>query len=409
MSKKMRRLLKIIVIICILVLIFDIGVLIYNNYITEEKDAYFDGINSFETFDDMIIAVGSNSNNDKGYEKAKITLYDKEYQKVWETLYNKKYNSSFSAVKRDNEEDNFIAVGSLEANSKEHSDKTRSAVIAKFDKDGKLLSDKRFQVLGNSKFTNILIVDDGYIVVGQSIYENMTLGVSDEGGAFIIKYDKELKEVWKKNYGGSKSGLYNDSIIYDNYIYAVGKDYARVGIISKYSLDGEYISTSTYDFTDTLGFTGITTDNNYLYVVGAKKISEDKNDYDTDALIIKYDFNLNEIENKIYTGKGIERFNKVIVDTNSNIVISGQTGIYNEEKSTSNLNVFSYDGIIAKYSSDLKELLIEQYGDVEDDYFTDIVEKDNLYFVSGYSSDDGSYLSKFITYTKSGKIKGVIS
>lgn len=409
MNKSIKRILKIIVIICILVLIFDIGFLIYNKFFKEEKIVYFDSINNFEVLDEGIISVGSNSNNNEGYEKAKITLYNKDNQKEWETLYNKKYNSSFSAVKKDNKEENYIAVGSYEANKKEHTEGVRSAVIVKVDKDGNILADKRFQILGNSKFTDVIIVDDGYIVVGQSIYENMTLGVSDEGGAFIIKYDKELEEVWKKNYGGSKSGLYNSLIIHDNYIYTVGKDYARQGIVSKYSLDGELIDTATYNFTDTIGFTGIATDNENLYVVGSKKAKDDNNDYDTDSLIVKYSFDLEELSSKTYSGKGIERYNRVIIDSNSNIVVIGQTGIYNKEKSTAKLNVFSYNGLIAKYDNNLKELLVDQYGDNEDDFFTNIVEKDKYYYVSGYSTYDGSYLSKFVVYTKSGKLKEVVS
>ena len=187
MNKKLKKILRLIVVICVLVLILDIGVLIYHKFIKEEIN-YFDSINSYEIINDKIISVGSNSNNDKGYEKAKITLYDSNYEKIWETLYNNKYNSNFLSVKHDG--DNYVAVGNYEANKKEHEESVRSALIAIFSEDGKLLAEKNFQVLGNSKFTNLLVVDDGYIVIGQSIYENMTLGVSDEGGAVIIKYDK---------------------------------------------------------------------------------------------------------------------------------------------------------------------------------------------------------------------------
>lgn len=405
MNKKLKKILRLIVVICVLVLILDIGVLIYHKFIKEEEINYFDSINSYEIINDKIIAVGSNSNNDKGYEKAKITLYDSNYEKIWETLYNNKYNSNFLSVKHDG--DNYVAVGNYEANKKEHEESVRSALIAIFSEDGKLLSEKSFQVLGNSKFTNLLVVDDGYIVIGQSIYENMTLGVSDEGGAVIIKYDKELNEIWKHNYGGSKSGLYNDLIIANNYIYVVGKDSSRLGIISKYNLDGSYISTNTYQITDTLGFTGITTDNNSLFVIGAKKTSEDQNDYDTDSLIVKYDFDLNNVGEKTYTGSGMERYNKIIIDSNSNLVIAGQTGVYNKSKSTPELNVFSYNGLLSKYNTDLDELLVEEYGEDEDDYFTDIKQKGDEYIISGYSSVDNSYISKFITYTKSGKLIGV--
>lgn len=405
MNKKLKKILKLIVIISILILIIDISVLIYYKFIKEKEINYFDSINAYELVGDKIIAVGSNSNNDKGYEKAKITLYNSNYEKEWETLYNKKYNSSFFSVKQDN--DNYIAVGNYEASKQEHDEKVRSALIAVFSKDGTLKSEKRFQVLGNSKFTNLLVVDDGYIVIGQSIYENMTLGVSDEGGAFIIKYDKELKEVWKHNYGGSKSGLYNDLIVVNNNIYVVGKDSSRLGIISKYDLNGNYISTITYKLTDTLGFTGITTDNNNLFVVGSKKLTEDQNDYDTDSLIIKYDLNLNKINEKTYTGKGMERYNRIIIDSNNNLVVAGHTGVYNKSKSTAELNVFSYNGILAKYNTNLEELLIEEYGEEEDDYFTDVKQKKDEYIISGYSSIDNSYISKLVTYTKSGKLIGV--
>lgn len=406
MNDKLKKIFKVIVIICVLILIFDIAFLIYNKYFRSDKKIYFDSINSFQVLDDTYIAVGSNNNNDKSLEKAKITLYNKDKEKVWEKLYNKKYNSSYFSVVKD--EDSYIAVGNLEANKKEYQEHTRSALIVKYDLNGEILYENKFQVLGNSKFSNILVVDDGYIVVGQSIYENMTLGLSDEGGAFIVKYDKELNEMWRSNYGGSKSGIYNDLIIVGDYIYAVGKDSSRVGVISKYTKSGERIKTENYKYTDTLGFTSIVSDNDNLYVVGSKKTTEDENDYDTDALIVKYDLELNKISENTYKGKGMERYNRAIIDNNSNIIIAGQTGVYNEKESTSELNVFSYDGIFAKYNKDLEELVLEKYGDEKDDYFTDIKQDNDKYYISGYSTyEDDSYISKIITYSKSGKLIGV--
>ena len=100
----------------------------------------------------------------------------------------------------------------------------------------------------------------------------------------------------------------------------------------------------------------------------------------------------------------MERFNKIILDDKSNLVIVGQTGIYNKKKSTSSLNVFSYDGILAKYNTSLKKLLIENYGNSEDDYLTDIKNINDKYVLSGYSTYKNNYMSKFITYTESGKL-----
>ena len=235
----------------------------------------------------------------------------------------------------------------------------------------------------------------------------MTLGFSDEGGGFIVKYDKNLKEIARSNYGGSKSGIYNDIIINGEFIYTVGKDASNVGIVSKYTPNLERINTVNYEFTDSFGFTGMVSDGNYLYVVGGKKVKEDKQDYDTDGLLVKYDLDLNKIGEATYKKDGMERFNRVLLDDKQNIVIAGQTGVYNKKKSTDKVNVFSYDGILAKYDTDLKEQFIEIYGDEKDDYFTDIKLKKNGYLISGYSTyDDHSYVANFIHYTKSGKLIG---
>jgi len=57
-----------------------------------------------------------------------------------------------------------------------------------------------------------------------------------------------------------------------------------------------------------------------------------------------------------------------------------------------------------KYDINLGELLIREYDKGENDYFTDIKQVNNQYLISGYSNYDNDYISKFITYTKSGKV-----
>ena len=101
----------------------------------------------------------------------------------------------------------------------------------------------------------------------------------------------------------------------------------------------------------------------------------------------------------------MERFNEIIADSDGNLVAIGHTAIKDEKESTKALNVFRYDGILAKYKTNLKKIYVENYGEPNyDDYFTAIEEVDNNYLISGYSSykKDG-YLSKFITYSKQGK------
>ena len=399
MNTKFKKIILLIVIFCVFILLFDLFYYVF--FIKKDNKFSFDSINSFSQLDSCYIAVGSNNIN-QNYERAKISKYDDKYDIMWQHLYEKGYNSAFFGVASDN--NNIIAVGNYEATKKEHNDLVRSALIVKYDKNGNILADKRFQILGNSKFTNVLVVDDGYIVVGQSIYENMTLGFSDDGGAFIVKYDKELNEVWKHNYGGSKSAIYNDLIIVNDYIYTVGKDSSRLGIVSKYTLDGKYISTVGYELTDTLGFTGVTSDNVNLYVVGSKKIDNNQNDLDTDALIVKYDFDLNKLMENTYKNKGIGRYNKVIIDKNLDILTIGYISLYNEKMSIDESIKFLYDGILVKYNVNLQEVFIKKYVDESDNYFTDLKQIGNKYLISGYSSDNDDYISKFTKYTENGKL-----
>ena len=401
MEKKLFKLLKLVAIVCVVILVIE---LIYIIYLLQGKSIYFDGINSVINVDKGYVAVGSNNNNDKYYEKAKITKYNDKKEKVFEKLYNKGYNGVFFDVILDQEE-NLIAVGSFESSEEDHLEGRRIGLIVKYDKDGNLLYENTFKVLDNTKFTSVEVMDDSYIVTGQSIYSDMKVGFSSDGGAFVMKYDKELKLIWKSNYGDSKSSSYNDVAIYKNNIYVVGVTENNIGIISKYNDKGKLLDTSKYKYTDDLGFTGIVCYDKHFYVTGGKKNVETT---DVDAVIIKYERDLDVDEEVTYEDKGFERFNQVIVDKNNNIVVVGTTAAVNKVDSSESVNVFIHDGLIGKYDKDLEKVSVVRYGDDRDDYFTDVIVNDGNYLVSGYSSyEDGSYLNKFITYSDALKTLGV--
>ena len=401
MQKKLFKLLKLVAIVCVVILVIE---LIYIIYLLQGKSIYFDGINSVINVDKGYVAVGSNNNNEKYYEKAKITKYNDKKEKVFEKLYNKGYNGVFFDVILDQEE-NLIAVGSFESSEEDHLEGRRIGLIVKYDKDGNLLYENTFKVLDNTKFTSVEVMDDSYIVTGQSIYSDMKVGFSSDGGAFVMKYDKELKLIWKSNYGDSKSSSYNDVAIYKNNIYVVGVTENNIGIISKYNDKGKLLDTSKYKYTDDLGFTGIVCYDKHFYVTGGKKNVETT---DVDAVIIKYERDLDVDEEVTYEDKGFERFNQVIVDKNNNIVVVGTTAAVNKVDSSESVNVFIHDGLIGKYDKDLEKVSVVRYGDDRDDYFTDVIVNDGNYLVSGYSSyEDGSYLNKFITYSDALKTLGV--
>ena len=397
MKKRIINLLKVIGIVCITILIIE---LIYIVFIMQDKSIYFDSINSVVDIGNGYVIGGSNNNNDKFFEKAKLTKYNLKKEKKFEVLYNKGFNGSFFDVIQDGED--FIAVGSYEATEEEYEKGVRTALITKYDKDGNLLYENSFQVLGNSKFTSVSVVDDGYVVTGQSVYEDMVVGLSDAGGAFVIKYNKELELDWKSNYGDSKTAIYNDAFVIDDNIYAVGVTDSVIGVVAQYNFDGELVKSTEYEYTDSFGFTGVTYLNDNLYISASKKV-DDSTQYD--AALIQYDMNLEFKKDVIYDDNEYERYNRVIIDDNENIVVVGTSAGVDKKKNNKNVNVFEHDGIIAKYDKNLEKISIVLYGDDRDDYFTDIILSDGNYIVSGYSSyEDGSYLSKFITYSDSLKV-----
>ena len=161
MNDKINKILKIIAIVCGVILIVE---LVYIGFFVEKKSLYFDGINAATTVDDEIITVGSNNNNEQHFEKAKITKYNSKKEKKFEKLYNKGYNGAFFDVLVD-DNDNLVAVGSYEATKEETEKGIRTALIVKYDQDGNILYEADFQLLGNSKYTNVVEVEDGYIVV----------------------------------------------------------------------------------------------------------------------------------------------------------------------------------------------------------------------------------------------------
>ena len=397
-EKKLLVYIRVFSVICVIILCFELGYLIDNKYFNFGDSIYFDSINAIDSIDDGFVAVGSNNNNEMYYEKAKLSFYDEKYNKKLEKIYNKGYNSVFFDV--ESFENEVIAVGSFEKDNIEHEDEFRSALIVKYDYSGNIIFENSFSILDNSKFMAVDIYDDSYFVVGQSIYDELTLGNSSKGGAFLLKYDKDGNVVWKSNFGDNKSAIYNDLYVTDDYIFVVGYDFNNIGILAKYDHDGKLMDYVEYEFTDEFGFTSIKFFDDILFVSGGKKTHDE-----IDAVIVKYDIDCNYISEVTFDNDFNERFNKLILDNNDSLVAIGSISMYDKDKNNKDLNVLHYDGVIAKYKLDLQLIKSVCYGDDNDDHFTDILLSDNRYLVSGYSFyTDNSYMSKFVVYSDALKV-----
>lgn len=397
-NKKFNKIVKVVIILSIIILICDLCLFLYQKNKNDSKKTFFNTINSFVYDNDSIYAVGSTNQNKNNIEEATLYKYNSNFRLINKYTYNSKYNSTFFKVKKDDKY--LLALGSLENSKDENKDGERTALFVKYDLKGNKVFEKKVQILGVSKFTNILVLKDSYIVIGQSIYPNDVLGNENTGGAIIIKYSKDGKELKRSNLGGNKSGLFNDLVLVKDKIFVVGKDATRYGIIAKYDLDLNKEKAVSLGKTDTLGFSSIVYYKNNLYVVGAKKLNEaDEYDHDLDAFIVKYNMDLKEVKRNTYkdTKNGIERYNNLIVD-NDKIVVVGHEAILNKKKSNKKELYYNYRGLINVYNNNLKLINKNIYKKYSNNYFTEVNKYNKLYVVSGYNSNNNKYSNMFISY-----------
>ena len=391
-QKKIVKWLRVIIILCITIIVLELGYLGINIYLNNKSIRYADTLNDFKQIDDYYVVAGSSdfknskfNDYEKDYMKAKMAKYNSDFEIEFESAYTKGYSSYFNYVT--DYDDGFIAVGGAQYSEQQVSDNATDGLIVLYDKDGKQVDSKSVQIVGDTSFSKVLVVDDGFIVIGQSILENMVLGTDPNGGAVIIKYDFDLNEMWRAKYGGSKTANFTDAIISDDYLYLVGKDATRYGIIAKYTLDGEAVFTKSYSYTDTVGFSSIVKMGDYFYVAGSQTTNIDAEDKDkvTEALIVKYDSDGNKVDEVTLAYNNATRFNKIAID-DGELVAVGHTYKKDEDASTDTYNVFRYSGIIAKYDQDLELIEEKEEKGSRDTYFSSILVNDDGYLIGGQTS-----------------------
>lgn len=438
---------KVIGIVCLVIIVLEIIIMFVMNQVKESKITYLDTIYNIENIDDeYYLAAGSSNfkhsqyNNAFTYQyedgmikdqintvyalQAKLIKYDKELNVVFEETFKTEYDSTFyHAIKV---KDGYIAVGSYVYEKKQLSLNTRDALIVKYDFDGNFLWSKNYQVLGDTEFKKVLLVEDGLIVVGQSIYENMEIGNHDKGGGIIVKYDFDGNVIWKNNFGGNKSGIFEDVVrLEDGYI-VCGKDAANYGMLVKYDFEGNHVWTKNYSNTDTYGMTDIKLHENKLYIAGAYNISDEKDEegntlFKYDACIFVYDLDGELLDKYTIGGSGDDRFNSLMIIDDKIIAVG-----YTKSSDIDIKNIpYTKDlgtGIIIEFSLDGKLLKSDYYGGMNNDILTDITnaileESDTInetrpFVVVGYcnsriglfNGNNKDYYSHILKYSKIGEL-----
>ena len=411
-QKRLVKWLRVIIVLCIAIIVIEAGYIGISYYNRTKSIVYTDTLNSFKEIDDGYLVVGNSdfknsefNSYQKNYNKAKFSKYNSDFEVEFESAYTKGYSSYFSDVIE--YKDGYIAVGGAQYDEQQVSDNATDGLIVLYDKNGKQVDTKSVQIAGDTTFNKVLFVDDGFIVVGQSILQNMVIGNDPDGGALIIKYDFDLKEQWRANYGGSKSAIFNDAVIDGDYLYLVGKDATRYGMIAKYTLDGEQVFVKSYEYTDTVGFSSVVKVGDEFFVAGSKTINIDAKDEDkvTEGLVLKYNSDGEVLDEVTFSRNNAARFNKIVNDGDDLIVV-GHTYKKDEEKSTDTYNYLDYRGIIVKFNTDLEKKANNKENGSGVDYFSDVIVTDDGYLVGGASSskelgsNNKDYRTYFLKYNK---------
>ena len=391
---KKKNLIKKVIMIGLIIILIELLAMLIMKIVREQKIDHIDTLNDLIADEKNYVGVGASDFNDSMFvdkkmylhtipettrqeriiaTQAKIVKYDENLNILWENTYKGDYDSVFYSLIKD--DDGYVVVGSYVSKYEQIDAEARDAVIAKYDFDGNIKWSKTYSVLSDTEFYKVIKDGEDYIVIGQSIYENLEMGNHITGGGIIVRYSKDGEELAHNNYGGNKSGSFNDIIpVKDGYILC-GKDAANYGIIVKIKKDfnreeddkglisKKILWQKSYSNTDMVGFTKMVLKDNIIYIVGAINVSNEKDKDDNtifkyDAGIVLYDTNGKYLGKHSLENDTHHRFTSVLLDGDE-LILTGLLDVDNYSKNG------KQSSFTTKYS--LKERTFADLQKLEDD------------------------------------------
>lgn len=327
-NEKLYKRLKIAIIILLVLLVLELLLFGIRAFKMRRDNVYYTTINSVLKHDNGYVGVGlSDFKNSKlndyeapGYNKPVIWLYDEDYNVIKEIKYDNGYSGAFNDIVATS--DGYIAVGALEMTADMHKVGSSEGIIVKYDKELNIVWEKNLQILDDTNLVSVkLDKNENIVVVGQSIYESDIIGNHKTGGAILAIYSKDGEKKQTINYGGPQTGIFNDVVVLDDGYVVVGITHSGTGIIFKYDLNGQEIWHNYYGYTDMNGLTSIAYLNGEFLVTGTKLNEKDNTDSYKGA-IIKFDNNGKLVKEVLYEKDSIAKIDELIISKDKIIVLA---------------------------------------------------------------------------------------
>ena len=281
----------------------------------------------------------------------------------------------------------------------------RDALVVKFDTNLNILAKKVYGGTGDDYFHGVAIdSNDNVICAGRTNSE----GAGGED-TLVVKFDSDLNILAKKIYGGIGDEQFdgitidsNDNIICVGYTGSEGAG-GWDALVVKYDSDLNILDRKIYGGTGIDWFWRVATDTNGNIICVGFTTSEGAGS--DDALVVKFDSNLNILAKKIYGGAGTDWLFGVTTDANNNIICVGRT---------TSEGAGGWDAFVVKFDSNLNILAKKIYGGTGDDVCHGVVTDDsgNIICVGRTNSEgagsDDALVVKFQSEIPTGTFVGTV-
>lgn len=288
------------------------------------------------TSKDGYLAAGVTKSSTAGFGKLDYwsiftVKYNEKGDIVWKKAYQKKHDMSPTSIEPINE--GYLLTG---RKSTAITNQCKNAYIAILNNEGEITKEAYFG--GDvANFSRAIDTGDGYIAFGAT-GENKCdskAAIKVMGGydAFVVKFDKNLKVLWSKTYGGSGDDQIYDAVrVGDGYVFTAStssKDWEGINnlgsaaVLTKIDNAGNVKWIKAETGTEDNGFDGVILDGEYLVVAGSLSNPRDsiKPLGSKDGSLYRYDQNGNLVDALTFGGSNLDEMYKLTSNQNGYQVV----------------------------------------------------------------------------------------